>query len=75
MCLISPIRLAAQTSIDSSFAFQSDPAKKYSLYIPSSYDESLANPLILTFHPLNAVIGNGKAWRDKLAGFAENPAA
>lgn len=58
-------------SIDGSFAFDTDPAKKYSIYIPSSYDEAIPNSMMLGFHPLNTNRWDAKAWRDTLIVFAE----
>jgi len=61
----------AQESVDGSFSFQTDPAKKYSIYIPSSYDANTPNTLMLGFHPLNTNRWDGQAWRDTLIAFAE----
>jgi len=62
----------AQETIDGSFEFQTDPAKKYSLYIPSTYDASVPQPLMLALHPFNVNRWDGEAWRDTLIVFAEN---
>lgn len=61
----------AQQTVDGSFAFETDPAKKYSIYIPSSYDANTPNTLMLGFHPLNTNRWDGEAWRDTLIAFAE----
>ena len=61
----------AQESIDGSFAFSNDPAKKYSLYVPSSYDDNTPNALMLGFHPFNTNRWDAQAWRDTLIVFAE----
>lgn len=63
--------ISAQVSIDSSFAFQSDPAKKFALYIPSSYSPDTANSVLLALHPWHNTWGNSKTWRDILSNFAE----
>lgn len=63
--------LLAQTSIDSSFAFQADAAKRYSLYIPSSYKVGTPAKLMLGLHPLNTSRWNAQSWRDTLIVFAE----
>lgn len=55
--------------IDSSFAFQSNPAKEYSLYIPSSYVETTPNRLLVALHPWSALGADG--WCDHLMNFAE----
>lgn len=69
--LIFAQALEAQESIDGTLNFQSDPAKKYSIYIPSSYDESAPNAMMLALHPLNTNRWDGEAWRDTLIDFAE----
>ena len=61
----------SQIRIDSSFPFQSDPAKKYSLYIPSGYNSNTPHKLMLALHPLNTSRWNGKSWCDTLKQFAE----
>jgi len=59
-----------QQRIDGSFEFQTDPNKKYSIYIPSDYDGS-ANKLMLGLHPLNPGTWDAEAWCDTLIAFAE----
>lgn len=61
----------AQNRIDGAYAFQSDPAKKYSLYIPSNYSVGTPNKLMLGLHPLNTSRWDAKAWCDTLIQFAE----
>lgn len=63
--------LAGQQAIDGTINFQSDPAKKYSLYIPSNYDAAVENPAFLALHPLNTRRWNAESWRDTLITFAE----
>ncbi|MDX1683653.1 MAG: hypothetical protein R3275_00370 [Saprospiraceae bacterium] len=64
--------LPSQQIIDGTLAFQNDPAKAYSLYIPSSYEESLPNAAFLGLHPLNTRRWNARSWRDTLISFAES---
>lgn len=61
----------AQEVIDGTYPFDTDPAKKYSLYIPSSYDASTPNDLMLGLHPLNTSRWDAESWRDTLIVFAE----
>ncbi|MEL6986529.1 MAG: hypothetical protein AAGK97_01775 [Bacteroidota bacterium] len=60
-----------QQSIDGNFAFQNNPAKKYSLYIPSSYNAQVPNDAMLALHPLNTNRWDSQSWRDTLIAFAE----
>ena len=66
------ISLYAQQRIDGDFSFQGDPAKKYALYIPSSYDVNSPNKLMLGLHPLNTNRWNAESWCDTLVAFAES---
>lgn len=61
----------AQMRIDGSFPFQTDPAKNYSLYIPSGYDSSTPHRLMVGFHPFNTSRWDAEAWCDTLIAFAE----
>ncbi|NNE16594.1 MAG: T9SS type A sorting domain-containing protein [Saprospiraceae bacterium] len=61
----------AQQTIDGSFDFQFASNKKYSIYIPSGYDENVPHQLMLGLHPLNVVRWNSQSWRDTLINFAE----
>ncbi len=61
----------AQTRIDDTLNFQNDPAKKYSIYIPSSYDATIPNKLMLGLHPLNTSRWDAASWCDTLIVFAE----
>jgi len=63
--------LFGQQRIDGSFPFQTDPAKKYSLYIPSSYSPSNSHSMMLALHPFNTSRWDGKSWCDTLKVFAE----
>ncbi len=60
-----------QTRIDDTIPFQSDPAKQYSIYIPSSYDENEPNKLMVGLHPFNVNRWNSISWCDTLIAFAE----
>jgi len=61
----------AQQRIDGNFSFQTDPAKKYSIYIPSGYDANTPHTLMLGLHPLNTSRWDGESWCDTLIDFAE----
>lgn len=69
--LLSNGSASSQEKIDGSFAFQTEPMKQYSLYIPSNYVEGTPNQLVLALHPLHVVWGNAGTWRDILTDFAE----
>jgi len=60
-----------QTRIDGNFAFQTDPAKKYSIYIPSNYVAGTPHKMMLGLHPFNTSRWDGESWCDTLIGFAE----
>ena len=62
----------AQVKVDSSFAFSTNPAKEYSLYIPSNYNGSIPNKMMVAFHPFNISRWNSESWRDTLTAFAES---
>lgn len=62
---------AAQTRIDGNFPFQTDPAKKYAIYVPSDYDPAVPHRLMLGLHPLNTSRWDAKSWCDTLIAFAE----
>jgi len=70
LLLFSPLFLIGQ-SVDGSFAFQTDNAKKYSLYIPSDYNEDQPHAIMLGLHPLNPSRWDAQSWRDTLIDFAE----
>jgi predicted esterase len=61
----------AQQRIDGNFPFQSDPAKKYSLYIPSGYTGNAPHRMMVALHPFNTQRWDGEAWCDTLIVFAE----
>lgn len=61
----------AQERINGEFPFDTDPAKKYSLYIPSTYTIGEANKVMLALHPFNTSRWDGESWCDTLVDFAE----
>ena len=65
------LNLFAQQRIDDSFAFQTDPAKKYSIYVPSGYDANVPHTMMLGLHPLNTSRWDSESWCDTLINFAE----
>ncbi|HHG84544.1 MAG TPA: T9SS type A sorting domain-containing protein [Bacteroidetes bacterium] len=69
--LMSFFQLTAQTRIDADFAFQTDPAKKYSLYIPGGYNANTPHTMMVALHPYNTSRWDAKAWCDTLLVFAE----
>jgi predicted esterase len=69
--LFFAFQIFAQQRVDGNFAFQTDPAKKYSIYIPSDYDANTPHTLMLGLHPLNTNRWDGKSWCDTLIAFAE----
>ncbi|MBO6576821.1 MAG: T9SS type A sorting domain-containing protein [Rhodothermales bacterium] len=62
----------AQTRINGTMPFEGDPAKKYSVYVPSAYTEGTPNKLIIAFHPLHNFWGNSTQWCTTLTDFAES---
>jgi poly(3-hydroxybutyrate) depolymerase len=72
-CLVSTVlpSLCLSQPVDGAFPFQSDTAKRYSLYIPSMYDASTPAPMMVAFHPLNTARWDSRSWRDTLIRFAE----
>ena len=70
LCLLAVIAYGQQR-IDSSFSFGSNPAKKYSIYVPTAYSSSSPNELMLAFHPMDTARWNSTSWRDTLLAFAE----
>lgn len=70
--LFLQLQLGAQESVDGIIEFQSDPQKKYSLYIPSNYNNNEANAMMVGLHPLNTNRWDSTSWRDTLIVFAES---
>jgi len=71
ICICFVGSVSSQEFIDGSFSFQTDPNKKYSLYIPSAYNADVKSPLVIGFHPWNTSNWNAQIWRDTLVNFAE----
>ncbi|MEN8006266.1 MAG: FlgD immunoglobulin-like domain containing protein [Candidatus Krumholzibacteriota bacterium] len=69
--LLISTTLFAQVRIDSDFPFQSDPAKKYSLYIPSGYEPGTPHKAMIGLHPYYPGF-DSVAWCDTLTAFAES---
>jgi predicted esterase len=67
-----PLIAFAQTRLDETIPFMADPAKGYSIFLPSSYDEAVSNPVFLALHPLNTRRWNAISWTDTLSAFAES---
>lgn len=65
------VMLEAQNQIDGSFPFQSDPDKKYSLIVPSGYDDANPTKVMLGLHPFNTARWSGASWCEYLTEFAE----
>jgi len=65
------LQVKAQERIDGSFSFQTDPAKKYSIFVPSNYDAATPNKMMLALHPLNTNRWDAISWCDTLIAFAD----
>lgn len=63
--------VSGQTKVDSTLAYQTEPLKGFSLYIPSGYQPATAHPLMLALHPFSPTQWNAAIWRDTLTAFAE----
>ncbi len=62
--------LGAQQRINGAFAFQTDPAKKYALYIPADYNPAVPHKMVLGLHPLNTNRWDAESWCDTLIAFS-----
>ncbi len=71
LLFILPMLTYAQERVDGEFPFDVDPAKKYSLYIPSSYTIGESNKVMLALHPFNTSRWDSESWCDTLIDFAE----
>ena len=69
--MLVSISINAQIRIDSSFSFGGNPAKKYSIYVPSNYNSSIANVMMVGFHPLDTSRWDAQSWCDTLLDFSE----
>jgi len=65
------LSMHGQELIAGTYEFQSDPAKKYTLYVPSSYSEGTDINMMVGLHPLNTSRWNANSWCDTLKTFAE----
>lgn len=63
--------ISAQEQINESMPFQTDPDKKYSIFIPSNYTEGEEIPAFLALHPFNTSRWDAQTWCEELADFAE----
>lgn len=63
--------LFSQVTIDNSLSFQTDNAKKYSIYVPSGYDSNQPSKLMVGLHPFNTNRWDAQSWRDTLITFSE----
>lgn len=71
LLIFSSLSLFAQQRIDNTFAFQTDPAKKYSIYVPSGYVAGTPHKMMLGLHPFNTNRWDAESWCDTLIDFAE----
>lgn len=68
---LCPSLIAAQEILDGAYDFQTDPNKKYSLFIPSGYDAMEPQAVMLALHPFNTNRWDAHSWCDTLSTFAE----
>lgn len=71
LIFLSGSTLFAQTRTDATMSFQTDPAKKYSIYVPSTYVQGTPNKMMLALHPWNVNRWDAISWCDTLVNFAE----
>ncbi len=64
-------RVDAQEIINGSYDFQTDPEKKYTLYIPSGYDATVPSKVIVGLHPWNTSKWDSESWAEELSEIAE----
>lgn len=57
--------------ITGTYDFQTDPEKKYALYIPTQYDESIPSKVIVGLHPWNTANWDAESWAEELSELAE----
>jgi|GEM_PF-224582 len=69
--LVLCVNSQGQERIDSTLNFQTNPAKQFSIYIPSTYEAETPAKLMLGLHPLNVNRWNSVSWCDTLLAFAE----
>lgn len=71
ICLLVSTTGLTQKRIDSTLAFQGDPAKKFSIYLPSGLKTNTDQALVVGLHPFNTNRWDAKSWCDTLVKFAE----
>lgn len=69
--LLGSSTAAGQSRIDGTFPFQNDPAKQWSMYVPSGYVPGTPHRTMVAFHPFNPARWNSISWCDTLIVFAE----
>lgn len=71
ICLLLSATAFGQKRIDSTLAFKQDPAKKFSIYLPSGLKTNADQAMVVGLHPFNTNRWDAKAWCDTLIKFAE----
>ena len=71
LLVILSFQLSGQEIINGSYDFQTDPAKKYTLYIPSTYDATIPSKVIVGLHPWNTSKWDSESWAVELSEVAE----
>lgn len=69
-CIGGVPSLLAQQVLNGSLVVEGE-SRSYSLYIPSGYNSSHPNALMLALHPQNLERWNARSWCDTLTAFAE----
>ncbi len=71
IAVFTVLSISAQQRIDGNFAFQSDPAKEYSIYVPSGYVSGTPHRLMLGLHPWNTSVWNSEMGMTLLADYGK----
>lgn len=71
LAIATSVNVYGQELINGTYNFQSDPEKKYTLYVPSSYEQGEPTAVMLGLHPLNTARWDAESWCDTLSDFAE----
>ena len=69
--LFAYFQLSAQEVVTGTYDFQTDPAKKYALYIPANYDATVPTKVIVGLHPWNTSKWDAESWAEELSEVAE----
>ena len=69
--LLCTCSIQAQELITGTFDFQTDPAKKYAVYVPSNYDANVPTKVIVGLHPWNTSKWDSESWAQELSEVAE----